>query len=245
MRDDLGDRIKANYEYRARYMLPRRTYTILRLDGCAFHTFTKKLNKPFDRSLIEAMVLTTERLVKDIQGAQFGYTQSDEISILLTDFNKEKTNAWFDGNIQKMVSVAASMASSTFNHHWQIANPESRLALFDARTFTIPDSTEVENYFIWRNKDCERNSINSAAQSLFSHKELQGKGIKEVQELMFSTHNINWATYYKEDEKNGTVVYYKDDEWQTKPGWRFTEKRNDLKELIPRMDNEVQVVDAL
>lgn len=233
MNTSFGDRIKNNYESRTRYLLPRRTFTVIRLDGCSFKNFTKNLNKPFDRKLIEIMALTTQYLVKNIQGVAFGYTQSDEISLLLTDFAKETTDAWFDGSIQKMVSVSASMTSSYFNHLWQQHKPESNLAIFDSRVFTIPDKTEVENYFIWRNKDCERNSINTAAQSMFSHKELQGKNIKEVQELMFSERGINWSSHYKDDEKNGTIVVYENNTYTIKSGWHFSKNREDLKKMIP------------
>ena len=115
MKDELGDRMKKAYENRTRFYLPRRAYSILRLDGRSFHTFCKGLKKPFDAGLIADMDATACYLCKNIQGAKFAFVQSDEISILLTDFNEIGTDAWFDGNIQKMVSVAASMATAKFN----------------------------------------------------------------------------------------------------------------------------------
>ena len=111
--------MKANYENRTRYFLPRRTYTIIRLDGKAFHTFTRGLDKPFDNDLTWLMDSTTQYLCQKVQGCQLGYTQSDEISLLLTDFATEQTEAWFDGNIQKIVSVAASMATMFFNERME------------------------------------------------------------------------------------------------------------------------------
>ena len=115
MKDQLGDRMKAFYEDRTRIKLPRRTYTIIRIDGKAFHTYTKGLKRPFDTGLIDDMNWTTEYLCKNIQGVKFGYVQSDEISLVLTDFDTLQTDLWFDGNLQKMASIAASMATARFN----------------------------------------------------------------------------------------------------------------------------------
>jgi tRNA(His) 5'-end guanylyltransferase len=214
MRDELGDRMKKYYEDRTRITLPRRTYTIIRIDGKAFHTYTRGLNKPFDDGLMDDMDETACYLCKNMQGAKFGFVQSDEISILLTDFDKIGTDAWFDGNIQKMASIAASMATAKFNQlRWiRFVNEKYnkttekvewiwfeqaaglKLAEFDARVFTIPCDYEVENYFIWRQQDTVRNSISSVAQSLYSHKELAGKNVSQQQELIFQK-GINWNDY--------------------------------------------------
>lgn len=115
MHDALGDRMKSNFENRTRYYLPRRTYTIIRLDGCHFHTYTRGLQKPFDKGLIEDFDSTIIAMLPEIQGAVFAYTQSDEVSILLTDFETPQTCAWFDGGLQKMCSVAASVMTAHFN----------------------------------------------------------------------------------------------------------------------------------
>jgi tRNA(His) guanylyltransferase len=211
MKDEIGDRMKKNYEDRARIFLPRRTYTIIRIDGKAFHTYTRGLKQPFDEGFIEDMDLTACYLCKNIQGAKFAFVQSDEISILLTDFDKIDTDAWFDGNIQKMASVAASMATSKFNqlrlmrkflnHDEDLDNlavasfiSEFKLAEFDARVFTIPCDYEVENYIIWRQKDATKNSISSVALSLYSHRELEGKNGDQKQEMIFQK-GINWNDY--------------------------------------------------
>lgn len=206
MKDELGDRMKKYYEDRTRITLPRRTYTIIRIDGKAFHTYTKGLNKPFDDGLIEDMDETACYLCKNMQGAKFGFVQSDEISILLTDFDKIGTDAWFDGNIQKIVSVAASMATAKFNHlrlrrkfdttiaSVGVVMDMWKLAEFDARVFTIPSDYEVENYFIWRQQDTVRNSISSVAQSLYSSNELKGKNMSVQQEMIFQK-GINWNDY--------------------------------------------------
>ncbi len=205
MKDQLGDRMKSYYEDRTRNFLPRRTFTIIRIDGKAFHTYTRGLTRPFDQGLIDDMNETTKYLCENIQGAKFGYVQSDEISLLLTDFEKVTTDAWFDGNIQKMASISASMATAKFNELRMlrfineiklngVSNVNQSSALFDSRVFTIPAEEEVINYFIWRQQDATRNSISSVAQSLYSHKELNGKSTDEMQEMIFQK-GQNWNDY--------------------------------------------------
>lgn len=115
VRDSLGDRMKEFYENRAKTSLVRRMPVIIRLDGKAFHTFTKGFVKPFDKRLMETMQETTLELCKSIQGCVFGYTQSDEITLILVDYNAIDVSAWYDYETQKMCSVAASMATLYFN----------------------------------------------------------------------------------------------------------------------------------
>lgn len=115
MKNSLGDRIKENYENRSKTYLTRRTPCMIRLDGKAFHTFTKGFAKPFDERFMEAMQETTLELCKNIQGCVFGYTQSDEITLILVDYNNIDTSAWYDYNVQKICSVSASMCTLYFN----------------------------------------------------------------------------------------------------------------------------------
>lgn len=220
MKDPLGDRMKDFYEDRTRYKLARRTNTIIRIDGKAFHTYTKGLQRPFDQGLMEDMNKTTEYLCQNIQGAKFGYVQSDEISILITDYDDITTHAWFDGNLQKMASIAASLATAKFNQlrmarsTWEGSDiagsldqdgiENFKLAMFDARVFQIPYQEEVINYFIWRQQDATRNSISSVAQSLYSAKELHGKKTSDMQEMIFQK-GINWNDYSPR-EKRGSVI---------------------------------------
>jgi tRNA(His) guanylyltransferase len=215
MKDELGNRMKEFYEDRFRYKLPRRAYTIMRIDGKSFHTYTKGLERPFDDGLINDMNTTTAYLCKNIMGAKMGYVQSDEISILLTDFDTNETQSWFDGNIQKMTSIAASLATSEFNRLRLIRKcmgeevnaidlSNVKMANFDARVFQIPSRVEVENYFIWRQQDAVRNSISSVAQSLYSPKELHGVKTNEMQELIFQK-GINWNDYDFR-KKRGAVI---------------------------------------
>jgi tRNA(His) 5'-end guanylyltransferase len=192
--DSLGDRMKEFYENRTRYMLPRRTFTVIRLDGKAWHSYTRGLKRPFDDKLMDDLDETTKFLCKEIQGTKLAYIQSDEVSLILTDFDDLGTDAWFDGNIQKITSVSASLATGKFNE----LRP-GKLAFFDSRVFTIPYQTEVENYLIWRQNDASRNSVSAVAQSLYSHKELMGKSCDQMQEMIFQK-GINWndlASKYK------------------------------------------------
>ena len=182
----------------------RRTPVIIRLDGKAFHTWTKWLQKfeyptdgfertsPFSNHMHQMMSDTAAELVTSLQNAKFTYTQSDEISILLNDWSKLKTDQWFDGNVQKMVSISAAMCTAFFNKKViDTITDDGKLAFFDARVFNIP-MNEVANYFVWRQQDATRNSINMLGQFYFSHKELQGKNTDQVQEMLFSKHGVNW-----------------------------------------------------
>jgi tRNA(His) 5'-end guanylyltransferase len=155
-------------ERRTRQILPRRSYTLLRLDGKAFHTYTRGLPRPFDAQLMADMVTTTEFLCKEVAGCVLAYTQSDEISLLLCDFAQAGTEAYLDGNVQKLTSVTASLATAQFN-----ALRPGKLAFFDARIFTATRD-EVIAYFGWRSADAVRNAVSMAARAHFSAKALHG-----------------------------------------------------------------------
>lgn len=191
-KNSIMKRMKENYEFRSQTFLPRRTYTIIRLDGKAFHTYTKNCDKPFDSKLMSDMDQTAKYLCENIQGCKFAYVQSDEISLGLCDFDNTNTDAWLDGNVQKITSISASMATAFFNHARQ---SEGNFALFDSRCFVIPDPIEVHNYFVARQQDATRNSIQMVGQAHFSHKELQNKSCDQIQEMLWTTHNINWNDY--------------------------------------------------
>ena len=217
-KDSLGDRMK-EYEGVTRNYLMRRNPVIIRVDGKAFHTFTKGFNRPFDEVLIQTMWDTTVELCKNIQGAKIGYVQSDEISILITDYEKVETNAWFDNNLLKMCSISASIATMAFNKafsghvmdfgynccedfgkRFKSENDELiyntylkkiNSAIFDSRVFQLPKE-EVCNYFIWRQQDATRNSIQMLGQANFSHKELHGCSCNVIQEKLFAEKGINF-----------------------------------------------------
>ena len=113
--DDLGTRMKEYYENVYRFGLTRRTPVAIRIDGKAFHTFTRGFQMPFDDVLIRSMQRTMKYLCENIQGCKLGYTQSDEITLILTDYDTLTTDAWFGYELQKMCSIAASMATMAFN----------------------------------------------------------------------------------------------------------------------------------
>ena len=214
--ETLGDRMKGAYENKYRLYLPERIPVIIRLDGKAFHTFCRGLKKPFDDLFISVMQDTMLDLCKNISGCKLGYVQSDEISLLLVQ-TKNESQPWFDNHIQKIVSVSASMATLYFNKNFEkrvfelmenyakdksdyteeelkyIDKLDSKIytAMFDSRVFVLPKE-EVNNYFIWRQIDCTRNSILSLAQSLYSDKEIHGIKCDALQDKMFTEKNVNW-----------------------------------------------------
>ena len=216
-KDSLGDRMK-QYEGIPRINLMRRNPVIIRIDGKAFHTFTRGFRRPFDDILIESMQETMKYLCENIQGCKIGYCQSDEISLLLVDYENINTAAWFDYQVQKMCSIAASMATLAFNRAFEeivealnfdwpmeveginsdylsaLYRAREKGAMFDARCFSIPKE-EVCNYFLWRQNDCVRNSIQMVAQANFSHKQLQNKSCDELQEMLWQEKNINWNDF--------------------------------------------------
>ena len=242
MKDNLGDRIK-DYENITRYSLPRRTYTILRLDGKAFHTYTKNLKKPFDNELSGDITSSVSLLLKEMGGAKFAYCQSDEISILMTDVENISSQVWFNGNIQKIASVSSSILTAQFNARRVIRQvvqynssetEKIKLANFDCRVFSIPDRIEVMNYFRWRNQDCRRNSISMVAYSLFSHKSLQGKSSKDKISMIEEKIGKSYHEAYSDSEKYGTLVFRD----LIKEGWDFSKDNGELLKFIPEYSYE-------
>ena len=214
-RDDLGNRMKTFYEQIPKTRLMRRTPVVIRIDGKAFHTFTRGFKRPFDDVLIKTMQETAKYLCENIQGCQLAYTQSDEISLLLIDYQRFETSAWFDYEIQKMCSISASMATMAFNRIFSETVSDLKIdntkpmdkyfdavysgAMFDARVFNIPKE-EATNYFYWRQLDASRNSIQMVGQANFSHKELQQKSCNDIQDMLMTQKSINWndlPTYQK------------------------------------------------
>lgn len=234
---DLGGRMK-DYENISRIHLTKKLPVIIRLDGKAFHTFTRGFDRPFDGVLMRAMQETAKYLCANIMNCKMAYTQSDEISLLLVDYETRESQPWFENNLQKMVSVSASMSTLAFNKafqnitgeeldkyigndikdddKWQAKTDEDHKrfdnyskkinsAMFDSRAFILPQY-EVCNYFIWRQQDATRNSIQMAAQSMFSHKELHGIGCDQLQEKMWQEKNVNWNGYTIPQKRGSCIV---------------------------------------
>lgn len=211
--DGLGDRMKS-YEKVNRDFLIKRTPVIIRLDGKSFHTFThiNRVEKPFDKKFNTCMRVAALNIVENSMNAVFCYVQSDEISIFLKDWKNLDSEQWFGGNIQKIVSVSASMATMAFNrlskqYLLNRFNDEHKTtsATFDARVFNIPKE-EVVNYFVWRQQDATRNSIQGLGQSKFSHNEMQGKSNDEVQEMLKTRAATNWNDL-EVWKKRGTTLF--------------------------------------
>ena len=204
------------YEYVTRNYLTRRTPVIIRIDGKAFHTFTRGLSKPFDDILVKTMQDTMISLCESIQGCVLGYTQSDEITLILIDYKKINSAAWFDNNIQKMVSISSSLATLAFNHFFdqnirgaknqELYNSKKWKATFDSRVFNIPKE-EVANCLIWRQQDATKNSIASVGQSNFSPKKLMNKNGNDIQEMLWNEKHINWSKDYPTLLKRGSCCY--------------------------------------
>ncbi len=224
-RSDLAERMKG-YEKRNRYYLQRRMPVILRLDMRAGHSFTRGFKRPFDEVFIKSMQNTAKYLCENIQNCKLSYQQSDEITLLLVDYDKLNTDCFFDYRVDKLCSIAASMAAMVFNKFFEkyvneyrfskwdgiskyedgtwgyiqtLLNAVDKGAMFDARCFNIPKE-EVTNNFYWRQDDASRNSIQMVGQANFSHKELHKKSRNDIQDMLMTQKGINWndfPTYQK------------------------------------------------
>ena len=240
IRDDLGVRMKTFYEQVPKTKLVRRMPVAIRIDGKAFHTFTRGFDKPFDRILMRAMQETMKYLCENIQGCVFGYTQSDEISLILVDYKKLNSSAWFDYEVQKMCSISASMATIAFNKAftklanicintimdvWNVSdgdkghmmkymktldNAMAKGAIFDSRCFNIPVE-EVTNLIYWRQLDAIRNSVQMVGQASFSQKQLQGKSCGDIKDMLVNIGDA-WENYPIAAQR-GSACIKEDDEW--------------------------------
>jgi tRNA(His) 5'-end guanylyltransferase len=260
VKDALGNRMK-KYEDVTRYHLLPRSYVLCRIDGCHFHSYLKGCTRPFDVGVIEDMDATAVYLCENVQNVKLGYVQSDEITLLLCDFDSYTTSQFFDGNIQKISSVVASMAAARFNQlrmrrfgRWCDAQMETKiveniidtfdLATFDCRCWVVPTRWEAANVFLWRNQDCSRNSVSMVAQSLYSHNQLMGKSSVEQQEMIHDK-GVSWVNDFSAGEKNGRLIVKETYEivaeyetcertrWVSKGAWKFTEDKEKLLAMIP------------
>ena len=217
----LAKRMKKYYEEVPKTRLIRRMPVCIRLDGKVFHTFLKGFKKPFDDIFIKTMQDTMRYLCQNIQGCVLGYSQSDEISLILIDYQKLTTSAWFDYNVQKICSVSSSMATLTFNkllknnvdkykvEKWdgvsKYKNGEDEYietllravdkgAMFDSRCFNIPKE-EVANLIFWRQFDASNNSVQMVGQAYFTQEELNNKNTNQIQDMLMTQKGINWNDY--------------------------------------------------
>lgn len=194
MTDELGDRMKLYEGARAGERFMPLLPILARIDGRAFHSFTRGMDRPFDRAFTDCMVGTTIALVRETN-ACMGYTQSDEITLAWhsTDI---KSQVWFDGRVQKMVSQLAAQATLRFYRLAVVNLPAfvDRLPTFDARAWQVPNRTEGANVFLWRERDATKNSLSMAADALYSHKELHGKNGADKHDMLMAK-GVNWNDY--------------------------------------------------
>lgn len=229
----LDERMK-KYEYVTRHYLMTRTPVIVRIDGKAFHTFTKGMKKPFDHIFMESMQDTMKYLCENVQGCVLGYCQSDEISLLLIDYDTLETSAWFDNNISKIISITSSLASVYFNQQfyinlvdYRVKNYKSKnrdveyenrllanissLPVFDSRAFNL-SKEEVNNYFVWRQQDAIKNAIQMIGRAYFTHKELENKNGQDIVDMLDNI-KVNYHSY-STSEKRGTCCIKTDKGWE-------------------------------
>lgn len=227
---DLANRMK-EYEKRNQYYLQKRTPVAIRVDGRSFHTFTKGFQKPFDKILMTTMQETAKYMCENMGNAKFAYVQSDEITIILVDYDTLKTDCWFNYRTDKLCSISASMATMAFNKFFStevsvlqamkksgikpniskdyidiLLKAEDKGAIFDARCFNIPKE-EVTNLIYWRQLDATRNSIQMVGQANFSHKELQNKTCSDIQDMLMLQKGINWNDFPTDCKRGACAIY--------------------------------------
>lgn len=249
-KDNIGDRMK-KYENADSSVLTPRTPAIIRLDGKAFHTFTKGFDYPFDKGLSNCMQQSALALAKEIPTAQLVYGQSDEVSIFVADYYSTKVQQWFGGKIQKIVSVASSFFTAKFNEnmfnnlmsvhvdinsekdqskYYQMICDKNFKAMFDARIFNLPES-DVSNYFYWRWMDATRNSVSMAARSHFKDSELQGVNTAKMKDKLRYEANSPW-----EDQpaffKDGWVINKEPRKDSDRLEWKINPIETDIRSIV-------------
>ena len=235
--NDFDKRMK-DYETVSKTRLTKRMPVVIRVDGRAFHTFTKGFNKPYDELLCSCMQETMEYLCENIQGCVLGYTQSDEITLILVDYDNIDKSAWFDYEVQKICSVVSSMSTMKFNKLFErkvtefISNKPDEItqdeyvnlcsrydnainmgAMFDTRCFNVPEN-DICNAIIWRQRDAEKNSISSLGQAYFKQKELNGKKSNDIQDMLMLQKNINWNNVPTKFKRGSACI-------KTEDGWKI------------------------
>ena len=221
-KDQIGTRMKTYYETIPKTKLMRRVPVAIRIDGMSFHTWTRGFQKPFDSILMTSMQETMKYLCENIQGCVFGFTQSDEITLILIDYQKLTSSAWFDYEVQKVCSIAASMATMAFNkffienvnyfktihekmYYITLTNAIERGAMFDARCFNIPKE-EIANLIYWRQLDAMRNSVQMVGQANFSHRELQNKSCEDIKNMLLTQKGIDWSSLPEDCQRGAACI---------------------------------------
>lgn len=212
----LGDRMKRyEMEEAGRSLMPNLPI-LARLDGRAFHTLTKGMERPYDRYFQLCMIGTMKYLVNEFQ-ATLGYTQSDEIT-LYWENGDPFAEMLFDGRLQKWHSILASACSVEFTMNFmgyfasrcQAKTPRVQ---FDCRVWQVPNAVEVYNNFVWREEDATRNSLQMAGQAYYTHKQLHKKNTADIHDMLMLGQGVNWNDF-PASFKRGTYATRK---WSEKP----------------------------
>jgi len=202
--------------------LPKKSYCILQLDGKAFHTYTKGLELPFDDRFIKAMDDTAKTVLDSLSNAKFAYVQSDEINIFLTDLDGENQEPFYGNRVQKIVSTSAGFASAFMSRQF----PEKDIAVFDGRYFATPTVETTANFFIWRQLDAIKNSIQATGQAHFSSKELDKKHSGLVKEMLLEK-GVVWEDL-EQGKKMGRLISRE----ETAKTVTYVHKKTGIKETI-------------
>jgi tRNA(His) 5'-end guanylyltransferase len=220
-----GQKFKG-YEKAAQKKLPENSYAVVRMDGKNFSSYTKRFAKPYDETFMEAMDETTRQLCATIPGVLFAYTQSDEISVVFSDLQGERSQMWLGGKLTKILSLSSATCTAMFIRQMGLGDADSQIPVFDARCHTLSSPDEIQEYTRWRRFDAQKNSVTMAANVLHSHSFLQGVSSKGRLALLEGTQFeklpegfYNGRITYREEflEKGFQVLKPSSAQAQTKP----------------------------
>ena len=233
---DLAKRMK-DYEMRDRYFLQKRIPVAIRVDMRAGHTFTRGFKRPFDDIFMKSMQETAKYMCENMGNAKFAYIQSDEITIILVDYDTLETDCWFNYRTDKLCSISASMATMAFNRFFtknvevfEINNIRGIKYMEDEKknkTIDLIDTyykaiekgamfdarcfnipkEEVTNLVYWRQLDASRNSVQMVGQAYFSQKELQNKSCNDIQDMLMTQKGINWNDFPTYQKRGSCCIY--------------------------------------
>jgi len=218
MIDQLGNRMK-EYERVYSHRLLKNTPAVVRVDGRAFSGLVPSWMKPYSEEFALSMEQAARHVCEDISCAQFAYIQSDEVSFLFLDYQRKETSPPFDYKINKLISIIPSLMSVHFSRWFQrtmtAAGQQTlnRTTVFDGRAFNLPNTSEVIRYFIWRQKDCERNSVLSLAQKYIPHREMHKLSVKDLKEKLEEEWNVSWDGLPTKQKYGRTVIYRESEKW--------------------------------